>query len=165
MAENETAITLDDLLADAAQILSDGGLKSLARAVQIAQAQLSGDPPRGESYVRDICEALEATNDLGAEWDQERDEFTIEGQKIRRLANAMTKVETFGLEPESRLRNALREYVDTLCDLQALIEGAHTQRSLRSFSERKIDARIDAALERLGFEKANDDTPETTPTE
>lgn len=153
-------IDLTDLLDDAARVLRDAGLNSLARAVQLCAAELTGEPPEGEAFIRDILGALDACDNLAAERitsaeDLKALRFTLDGayvveaNRIERLATEMSHVHSWGLRHELRLRNGFALIVSALADVMTAIDKGDpaTARDVAN-----------QTLERLGFERADDGT-------
>lgn len=102
---NATEINLGDLLADAATVLEQNGLKALGRGTRIAAALLGG-PTKGEAWISDIMLALNAA-DAAVAVAQENPEAV----DLSELRDALERVRNWGLEPQDRLGNAFQHVV------------------------------------------------------
>lgn len=98
--ENEE-ITLNDMLGDAAQYLKDQGMKGLSLAVLMAAGEL-GEHKIGESYVRDMLEALDSADNVILAARQDPNSVNLSD-----LADAIDKVRNWGLDPNERMGNAM----------------------------------------------------------
>ena len=110
-------ITIDLMLGDSAKLLSDLGFRSLARSVQYANTLLSGQPPGGEAFVADIVDALELSYKLVTEATVLKEGLRIDpeqGDDLMKLNKAITRVADWGLEPDHRVGNAIRDVVYAL---------------------------------------------------
>lgn len=98
-------IPLELLLVDAATALELVELHGLSRACRIANAILNGEPVLGESFVGDVVELMELAK---AHAHQDNSDSRVN------LISAIDRVETWGLDPERRMHNAVREIVASL---------------------------------------------------
>lgn len=129
-------IPLDLLLGDAAAALELIQLYGLSRACLIANAILTGQPVLGESFVADIVGLIEQA--------KEHAHHNNEDTRVSLVA-AIDAVETWGLEPERRMHNAVREIVASLETIRQISHGYPDGRFV------KINGIAQRSLGVLGF--------------
>ena len=131
------AVTLEDLLEDAATVLEeDARLKGLARAVRIARAE-RGALPKGETWVRDIMGVIDCAEQAIAAAHENPDAVDL-----MPLATALEAVHNWGLTPEHRIGNCLRHVFVT-------IENLHAATAERFGSEHEARFTVEALAELL----------------
>lgn len=141
--ERSHDIPLELLLVDAATALELVELHGLSRACRIANAILSGEPVLGESFVGDIVELIELAK-VHVHKDNSDSQVN--------LIAAIDRVETWGLDPERRMRNAVRELVASLETIRQITIDEHScGGELRKKQLDKINVVTERALGVLGF--------------
>jgi hypothetical protein len=153
---DETEVPLNLLLLDSAEALELVKLHGLARACRVANTIITGIPA-SESFVVDILECLEKANDHAR--------HNTEATRLA-LQSSIDVVCTWGLQPERRLTNAIREIV---CVLEAIRQQVSDHEALVTEESPKVQARkqLDIAkglaergLGALGFPPHKEDEAE-----
>lgn len=160
--ETEDAVPLELLLDDAAAALEIVGMHGLARACLVANTILTGEPVLGEAMIADVVDCLDAAKIHANHND--------EGSRVELIA-AIDAVETFGLEPERRMRNVVRELTASLETIRqqahAQVQGEHARRcQVLADAMAEIERVAERSLSMLGFEPYKpDETEEEEKTE
>lgn len=111
-----TEITVGNLLGDASQVLIDTGKPTLAQVVRVARDMIDGET--GETWLRDVLRVLDEAEVVVAAARDGNETVVLDG-----LARALDDCSTWGLNPQQRARNALRELVSGLCLARTVIHS------------------------------------------
>lgn len=141
---NLPEISLGDLLADAATVLDQNGLKALGRGTRIASSLLGG-PSKGEAWISDIMVALDAA-DAAVHAAQSGEECDLAP-----LRDALERVRNWGLDPQERLGNA---FIHVVRLAAMFIAANEVKKAGLPVDEAAIAAGIEAFVDALGFDGA-----------
>ena len=114
--DEPAAITINDLLGDAATCLEEKGYRGLAIGVRMAAAELGGNE-KAESYVRDMMEALETADAVIHAAHNNPNSVNLSD-----LNEAIEKVRNWGLDPHERMGNAMLHILRTLHQVMFALE-------------------------------------------
>lgn len=104
---------LIEMLHDASTTLQTADLRSLARAVQLASAMVSGEQP-GESYVKDVDRVLAVLEEFSFDsTDPYEGHVLIDRRLAEELEDALSSL-SFGLPAQVKTKNAIRVVVAAL---------------------------------------------------
>jgi hypothetical protein len=138
--ETTAEITIPDLLGDAAQVLRDTGKPALAKVVTVARDLI--DAETGETWMGDVLKVLDEAEGVVHAAREGKDTVVLD-----ELARALDECSTWGLNPQHRAQNALREIARSLGFMSAVIASTDDDRAKLE----QISDLVERLMKGLGF--------------
>ncbi len=167
MSDDTESVPLADLLRDASGILADGDYPGLAQACQLGALKLGGFPSKqGESFVKDVLAVLDKSDRLcvermnahanGAiEQTDETAQFVATPRaSFDEFAEAVEECRAWGLDPEKRLPNALRQIIESLDAIRTYSEQCASRREFPDDEQNDDPKREDTFKEFASISRA-----------